>query len=341
MAIPYQPSYTIQPTHGFRYGAQPHVNNVAPNYQVPAYEAPPKSISDSTPTKNKTLDTVKNVVSNFEGNEDIDNSASVQRSLDAAQNYFDEDITDPGIGGRPVYNPEFSFGALMPIGMGSGPVSPTTGFGSPGSVSGITGGVFDDKGRSVDQLTGYANPEFANAASFRSYMLTDPLGTKDKPLPNILGDRDNQFNYARDETGDRTKTSASEYEFAMANSPALKAAGGNLTEREKVKNDIVLKIAEDKGFTNPSKATLDAIKGENYDPITGAAPPGSQFSSTGKFQNKTYYDIHGQAQTMPDGSQTGEETSLTDTTGKTDKGQQKDLSSTYADDTASSPSGGK
>jgi len=325
MAIPYQPSYQIQPTHGFRYGAQPHANNVAPNYQVPAYEAPPNDMSSfSTPTKNKTLDTAKNVISNFEGNEDRDNSAlSNQLSLDAAQsvqprNY---DAEEKGIFNQgQVYSPEFSLGALMPFGIGSGPVSPTSGFGSKGSISANTGGIFDAKGRSYDSITGAYNPEFANAASFRSYMLTDPLGTKENPLPNILGDRDNAFDYERDKTtGDRTKTSASGFEFAMANSPLNE---GGLTETEK--NLIAKKVGVDQGIAESSLkedgATMRAIKGEGY--IDGAAPKGSQFSSTGIFQGGSYT-----------GDQTGKQTSLTDTTGK------KDLSSTYADDTASS--GGK
>jgi len=285
MAIPYQPSYQIQPTHGFRYGAQPHANNVAPTYEVPAYEAPPSI--DSSPTKNKTLDNNKSVVSNFEGNEDRDNSAlSNQLSLDAAQsvqprNY---DAEEKGIFNQgQVYSPEFSLGALMPLGMGSGPVSPTTGFGSKGSISGNTGGIFDEKGRSYDSITGAYNPEFANAASFRSYMMTDPLGTKENPLPNILGDRDNAFKYERDKTGKRTNTSASGFEFAMANSPLNE---GGLTEAEK--NLIAKKVGVDQGIAESSLEndgpTIKAIRGEGY--IDGVAPKGSQFSSTGKFSTE-------------------------------------------------------
>jgi len=223
MAIPYQPSYQIQNTHGFRYGAQPHADNVAPTYEIPAYEAPPKSVSDTTPQKNKTLDTAKSLVSNFEGNEDVDNSfKSAQMSLEEAQNQYVDDPYDPGIGGRPVYSPEFSLGTLMPFGIGSGPVSPTSGFGSPGSVNKLTGGVFDDKGREFDPILGRAGG-FANAASFRSHMLNDPLG-------NILGDTDNKYNYSLDEKIDSKKGANQGYNFALDRNPQM----GSMTNQDKV-----------------------------------------------------------------------------------------------------------
>lgn len=98
----------------------------------------------------------------------------------------------------------------------------------------------------------------------------------------------------------------------------------------------------------PGTATNAAIQDKGYS-STGAAPKGSQYSSTGIFSTDSSdddksgdlggatgagYGAGSEGTTGEGGTQSGEETSVTDTTGD------KDLSNTFADDAASSDSGG-
>jgi len=263
MAIPYQPAHRIQPTYGFRYGAQPHTDNVAPNYDIPNYEFPENTSSGNTAAK--TLDTTQNITSNFEGNEDSDNSiqnASAQLSLNAAQNH-------PS--GRQVHQPYSSpmdaLGFLSPLPIQSSPAIPKTGFGAEGTISGRTGGVFKG-GRSYDPITGYANQEYSTPLAWRNYMMDDPF-------ENIFGDKNNQFKY------DRTGTAEmQEVQFA-------KAKGLDTDSKEfkqKVLLDKGIPLSSLQGDDNP---TLKATDIKNYKTgHTGlVAPKGSQFSITGKFQS--------------------------------------------------------
>lgn len=325
MTKPYQPSFSIQPTYGFRYMSQPFANNVSSGYTPPNanYIPPkPKVQSDYVPPQinnQAVMDTSDSDNPNAE--------ISKQMSLDIAPTVAprDYDAEEKGIfnsGQTFSPSPKGMLSAVTPFGLGSftGPAIPDKGYGSEGSISGLTGGVFQG-GRSYDPITGYAKPEFATTRAFTNYMLEDPFA-------NTFGDKNNQFSYERDK--ERNNPQAQSFQFAMAKSPL---AEGGVTEAEK--NTIAKKIGVDAGIAESSlntdggqyNPTISAIKGEGY--INGAAPKGSQFSSTGTFQSGSY-----------SGDQSGDETSLTDTTGKTDAGQQKDLSSTFADDTASSNDGG-
>lgn len=275
MAIPYQPAHRIQPTYGFRYGAQPHTDNVAPKYNIPTYEFPESTSGDN---KAKTLDTTQNMTSNFEGNEDSDNSvqnASNQLSLNAAQNV-------PNPSGRQVHQPYSSpmdaLGFLSPVPIQSSPAVPKTGFGADGTVSGRTGGIFKD-GRSYDPLTGYANQEWSSPLAWRNYMTTDFMGSEGNRFPNVLGDVNNAFDYKR---GDSDKILERQF-----------AEDKGIDTNIETNPDWTKKFLLDKGIPQHSFADSDgnldkknpsvlASNIDNYVMVNGklAAPPGSQFTKT-------------------------------------------------------------
>jgi len=262
MTKPYQPSFTIQPTYGFRYMSQPFADNVSSGYTPPKFDY--SSPSPKVKPNYEPPQVNNEAVMDTSDSSNPSAEASKQMSLDAAQGS--------------VYGPSPSgaLGAISPIGLGSltGPAVPTSGFGSPGSTSSLTGGTFNEKGRSVDPITGVANPEFATSQAFTNYMLEDPFG-------NTFGDVDNQFNYDRDK--DRPNPQAQSFQFAMANSPLSE---GGITQDEK--DTIAKKIALDEGIAESSlqgqnNPTINAIQGVGY--IDGAAPKGSQFSSTNTFSS--------------------------------------------------------
>jgi hypothetical protein len=310
MAVPYQPGYTIGNRYGFRYGPSSHVPATSDRYQVPDnYSYIPPDSSGNNKSASKQPTTMNTGASDSNNDDNLDaNKASVKMSLDAAQ------MNVPHPSGRQVHHPYTSpmdaLGFFSPIPIQSSPAIPKTGFGAEGTVSSRTGGVFKG-GRSYDPITGYANQEYATPLAWRNYMLSDPFD-------NVFGDKNNQYEYARSNMvdssfigpnqnrysvgpttpvnmrGERISKSAPEFEFAMANSPTMKE--GSMLDRDKVAK----KIALDKGLGSgesfdderykvrpggKESPTLRAIKGEDY--VQGAAPAGSQYSSTGKFQLKT------------------------------------------------------
>lgn len=261
MSKPYQPSFSIQPSYGFRYFSQPFANNVGtvkdtsvkPDYE-PNYKVPDKPITSTTPAVMDSSDDNQNM-----------NADLTQSRVDVANT-----LTDKG-----VYGPDNPASIIPGYGMLSkisGPAVPETGFGSPGSISSVTGGIFDDDSRSYNPITGEYNQEYGTSRAFTDYMLNDPMG-------NIFGDTKNAFNYSKN------NLQSQGFEKAMMDSPLATDADG-LTEADKVL--IAKDLGRDMGFSEPTirddGPTVTAIQGKGYT-NTGAAPSGSQFSSTGIFSS--------------------------------------------------------
>ena len=278
MTKPYQPSFTIQPTYGFRYMSQPFADNVSSGYIPPKFDY--SSPSPKVKPNYEPPQVNNEAVMDTSDSSNPSAEASKQMSLDVASSVAprDYDAEERGIFNKgEVFGPSPTgiVSAVSPIGLGSftGPAVPTEGYGSDGSISSLTGGVFDE-GRSYDPITGYANPEFATSQAFTNYLLEDPVG-------NVFGDSDNQFAYDRDK--DRPNPQAQSFQFAVANSPLSE---GGTTQDEK--DTIAKKIALDEGIAESSlqgqnNPTINAIQGVGY--IDGAAPKGSQFSSTNTFSS--------------------------------------------------------
>lgn len=345
MTKPYQPSFSIQPTYGFRYMSQPFADNISQSYEPPKYPMPkePKVVPDYKPPK------VNNqaVMDTSDSNDNQNAEKSNQLSLDTAQSVSprDYDAEEKGVFGKgEVYRPSPTglLAAVSPFGLGSftGPAVPTSGYGSPGSISSLTGGTFNEQGRSIDPITGYANPEFATAQAFTNYMLDDPLG-------NTFGDVDNQFSYSENNPNVQNTNQAQAFEFAMANSPLGKDEDG-MTQDDK--NLIAQKIGLDMGIDESSldanSPTVDAIQGIGYSE-TGAAPTGSQFSSTGTFSsgnNSTSPSVDTSGVYSGDMTDDNTDDSFDSYSGSTSAtataGQGQGTGTSYADDAAASDSGG-
>lgn len=290
----YQPAPSIQPKYGFRYSGSNFAPSMSPanippvNYTIPAYEAPTVA---PTPYADNTSMTMGN---------DSDNGsamASTQMSIDQANKNISNANIGQDFGLQKTYGPS-PMNMIPGYGL-FGPAVPTSGYGTPGTVSSITGGTFDQQGRSIDPITGYANPEYATMGAFANQIMDDPLG-------NILGDPKNAFDY--DPNSKKSQT----VQFSEAK--------GLDTDKAATKDLLDMGISE--ASAQPGTATHDAQLGIGYS-NTGAAPTGSQFSSTGIFSTES-----------PSG---GPDSSNPESTGSTGVSVSN---SSYSDDAQSSGSGG-
>lgn len=255
---PYQPVPSIQPKYGFRYSGSNFAPSMSPanvppvQYTIPAYETPTVA---PTPYADNTSMTMGS---------DSDNGsamASTQMSIDQANKNISNANIGQDFGLQKTYGP--SPMSMMP-GYGLfGPAVPTSGYGTPGTVSSITGGTFDQQGRSIDPITGYANPEYATMGAFANQIMDDPLG-------NILGDPKNAFDYAK--TGPQSlKMQDVQFAESKGLDPDLAATKG-LMDRG---------ISE--AQAQPGTPTHTAATDPTSYSSTGAAPTGSQYSSTSVF----------------------------------------------------------
>ena len=255
---------------------------------VPEYKAPVKPI----PT------TGNSVVMGSDGDSNNASSvASTQMSIDQANKNISNANIGQDFGLQKTYGPS-PMNMIPGYGL-FGPAVPTSGYGTPGTVSSITGGTFDQQGRSIDPITGYANPEYATMGAFANQIMDDPLG-------NILGDPKNAFDY--DPNSKKSQT----VQFSEAK--------GLDTDKAATKDLLDMGISE--ASAQPGTATHDAQLGIGYS-NTGAAPTGSQFSSTGIFSTES-----------PSG---GPDSSNPESTGSTGVSVSN---SSYSDDAQSSGSGG-
>ncbi|MDA8747932.1 hypothetical protein N9M66_06965 [Litoreibacter sp.] len=177
---PYQPAPSIQPKYGFRYSGSPFAPatnpaNIPPvNYDIPSYEAPEEPTPYISTPPVMQLD-----------NNDSDNNesamASTQMSLNQANtNLGNVNLEEEQAQTGGMYGPKPDPMMVVP---GS---TPTSGYGTPGTYSSITGGKFDEQGISIDPITGAANPEYATTKAFTNQIMEDPLA-------NIVGDPKNSY----------------------------------------------------------------------------------------------------------------------------------------------------
>ena len=242
-------------------------------------------------------------------NDDMDNgssAASTQMSINQARSNMAADRVPDQIKGQQMYGPKLDPRMALPGAMFMGmndPAVPTSGYGTPGTYSSLTGNQFDKDSRGIDPITGYAMPEYGTSKAFANQMVDDPFG-------NVFGDPKNAFDYAK--TGPESLKSQTVQFSEAKGKDTDKAATKDLLDRG-------LSVSS----AQPGSATHDASIGLGYSD-TGAATAGSQFSSTGTFTT--------------DSLTGGPDASNTESTGSTGVSVSNN---SYADDAQSSGSGGK
>jgi len=325
---PYQAAPSIQPKYGFRYSGSTFAPSMSPanvppvTYTIPAYEAPTVA---PTPYADNTSMTMGS-----DGDGDNGSSmASTQMSIDQANsnlgntNIEEEQAANTGMYG-PTFNPMSfvpGFGMMASL---NAPAVPTSGYGTPGTYSSLTGNQFDADSRGIDPITGYAMPEYGTMKAFTNQIMEDPLG-------NLTGDPKNAFDY--DPNSKKSQT----VQFAEAK--------GLSPSNAATKDLMDMGIAEQNA--QPGSASHNASLGIGYTD-TGAAPAGSQFSSTGTFSSGATSTGVGSTGGLGGATGAGYGAGSEGTGGENSGGNQSGgvgqsnsaANTGYADDAAASDSGG-
>ena len=348
--IPYQPAFSIQPKYGFRYSGSPFAPatnpaNIPPvNYSIPSYEEPPEAAPyTSTPPVMQS------------DNNDSDNGsamASTQMSLNQANtnlgnvNLEEEQAQTGGMYG-PMFDPMMVVPGSAFMGFNK-PAVPTSGYGTPGTYSSITGGKFDEQGRSIDPITGAANPEYATTKAFTNQIMEDPLG-------NILGDPKNAYTKSSDPSAG---TGAYQAAIQKSNQEGSANYGmGTLSNQDKIMMKVGMESGipehslmntriEDDGTKTHLGTTKQGaqIKGQDLHLPTYGNIEGVDYGSdvahgmdakAGEAQGGVYSTMNSYDQ--DEGSSTGT-TSATATSGR-DTPTSGPTGTSYADDAQSSGSG--
>lgn len=270
--IPFQPAYSINPKYGFRYGPSAFVDTTTKVGGNPVSDldltnsVPPLN----TPTTNSSNSTTMDGGDNDNGSAQAGIDMSTQASLDAGGIKGTTDSAQIPFGLASMVAP---IGSLMP--------EPGAGFtGSKGTI-GPNGGMFNEAGREIDQITGEAYNSYGSGSQFYdgSYMsgIRDAEGFGNT-IDAVFSDPDNAFSYEKpgsgmNEFGDRY--GSKEEQFA-------KSKGLDTTSpvfKEKVLLNKGIPPSSLDGENNPTVAAMDI---NNYSG-TGAAPSGSQYSMTNTF----------------------------------------------------------
>lgn len=158
------------------------------------------------------------------------------------------------------------------------PSIPTSGYGTPGTYSGLTGDRFSADSRGIDTITGQYTNEYGTKGAFLNSFMNDPLA-------NTLGDADKaEQGNLRD-----MEYAAARSELASLRSGTTDPTGNPATTGldDAAADKVATQLGLDMGFpahtVAPGTATHEAIKNNTN-------VPGSQWSPDGKFSNKTEPD---------------------------------------------------
>lgn len=155
------------------------------------------------------------------------------------------------------------------------PAVPTSGYGTPGTYSSISGGKFDANSRAYDPITGQYLDEYGTKGAFASKIAQDPLG-------NLTGDPDKA---AQGKLTDM-EYAASRSELASLGAGTTDPTGNPATTGldPNAKDKVATKLGLDMGFAShtvaPGTPTHTTIK-------TGVYTPGSQYIPGGKITDGT------------------------------------------------------
>ena len=292
--VPYQPAPSIQPKYGFRYSGSPFAPatnpaNVPPvNYDIPSYEEPEKPtpyISTPPVMQSDNNDSVgmRPQSANNNAINTVTNTPQYSGQTDPMGNPTTKGMTQAQIE-NPVANPVDFYGNSVvpevyspsPIGAIPGasimslsqPAIPTSGYGTPGTVSGLTGGVFNQSSQAVDPITGQPIAEYGTTGAALQSLLDDPLANTTSPQGKL-----SDMEYAG-------QTSSLASLGAGTTDPMGNPATTGLDKEAKDK--VATQLGLDMGFpahtVAPGTPTHTAIS-------TGKVTPGSQYSPTGTFTN--------------------------------------------------------
>lgn len=324
----YQPAPSIQPKYGFRYSGSTFAPSMSPaniptvQYTIPPYEAPTVAPTPYTPTTmgSDNNDNASSVASMQ--NSALNSVLGYNESINSEENNPTGGMTQANIS-NPVANPTDFFGnpvskevyspELNPLdfvpGLGlaatlSGPSIPTSGYGTPGTVSGLSGGYFNQSSQAVNPYTGQPMAEFGTKGAFFDSLLDDPFSNTTSPQGN-LSDIEYGAQTApgiNPNTGDSMVSIA--YGSTNPNTGNPETTGYTPGSRGVAAQQTGIDMGFEAHTAAPGTPTNTAIS-------TGQVTPGSQYSPTGVFTNI-------------DDNNTSDDNSINDVGGDNDEGESPD-----------------
>ena len=310
----YQNIPRFEPSYGNRYGFRQRV--AAPstgpaNTPVPGSPAAPPSPQEITGGSSRPSSNYHSGPSAESDDGGIDNAADVRGAASLAQGHEYGRATPnqiaagvlgvvgpPGLGGL-FQTPGEKFAASQGLSafgsgldLGSGGIPAHQQYGAAGTADIVSGGVFDASGRAFDPITGQALNSYGSRSDF--YGSPYVQGIRDNPfsLDSYLGDPENAPAYTAANRA-RAAGSNAALGFNAATLGERGIYGGQDETGGGLTSDEAARLAQHVGQTEygfeehtvaPDTATNQAIQGLGYSD-TGAAPTGSQFSSTGTFSS--------------------------------------------------------
>ena len=159
-------------------------------------------------------------------------------------------------------------------------------YGDIGTI-GTEGGVFGADGREYDPITGRGLNSYANTDAFKSGSYVQGIFDNPFSIDSYLSDPDNAYNYNRTNTGRGLEAQGFQFGIDRGAFAADEDLGTLPTQAER--DRLAQHVGQTEyGFEEhtvaPDTATNQAIQGQGYTG-SGAAPAGSQFSSTGTFSS--------------------------------------------------------
>lgn len=251
-------------------------------FNIAAYEAPTEDTSN-----NDNNDQLSSSVNNLNYIDDYNTSIVSEEDNPTGgmtQANIDNPVANPtDFYGNPiskeVYGPTLNPLDFVPgLGLASTlnePAVPTSGYGTPGTYSSISGGKFDANSRAYDPITGQYLDEYGTKGAFASKIAQDPLG-------NLTGDPDKA---AQGKLSDM-EYAASRSELASLGAGTTDPTGNPATTGldPNAKDKVATKLGLDMGFAShtvaPGTPTHTTIK-------TGVYTPGSQYIPGGKITDGT------------------------------------------------------
>jgi len=170
---------------------------------------------------------------------------------------------------KEVYGPTFDARMLIPGGSFMGfndPAIPTSGYGTPGTYSSLSGGRFNADSQAVDPITGQPIAEYGTKGAFLQSLKDDPFSNTTSPQGNL-----NDMQYA-----------ASRSELAGPAYGTTDSMGNptNTGLSPLAKQRVAQQLGQNMGFESytvaPGTATNEAIANQSV-------VAGSQYSPTGTF----------------------------------------------------------
>ena len=161
-------------------------------------------------------------------------------------------------------------------------------YGAAGTYDVGSGGVFGEHGQAFDPITGRGLGVYRDRDAFLSSPYVEGIRANPYSPQSYLSDPINAYNYNRTNTGAGLQAQGFQFGLNRGAFAADEELGTLPTEEERAR------LAQHVGQTEygfeehtvaPDTATNEAIQGRGYTG-SGAAPAGSQFSSTGTFSTQ-------------------------------------------------------